>query len=470
MKTKNVIALILLALAIYIPTAYAGLEDTTAISVSLINQDPDPAITGNILEVRLGVVNAGGKATNNIMLEIVPQYPFQLVSGDSPVQAIGIMNGYQGYSDQNMKIAKYRLLVDKDAPSGSYELKVKYYESGASASATYHSLSVDVGNKESAEIQIDKTLLVPGKLTSLKFTINNVGSAPLRDLTFGWTNPDKIILPVGSDNTRHIKYIDIGKSAEVEYRVIADTNAVLGLYQLNLDLTYEQSGNSSAKKISTFAGMYVGGGTDFDVALSDSTSGLTSFSIANVGSNPASSVSVIIPEQRGWSVTGSNSYMLGNLNKGDYTVASFNLQSPTMNVASAANITFQNRGSAAANNTQEMIMQRQAANNLTGQAPVSPGVLLLQIAYTDTMGERHIVEKQVRVMSNSTATSNGRMMARTGQGSVQETSFFTQYGNYIALMVVILAIGVIYRKYQTRKLLEPGITLGQFLKIKRKKK
>jgi len=41
-------------------------------------------------------------------------------------------------------------------------------------------------------------------------------------------NTDNIILPVGSDNTKHIKYIDPGEGQDLEYQVIADTNAVPG--------------------------------------------------------------------------------------------------------------------------------------------------------------------------------------------------------------------------------------------------
>ena len=143
-----------------------------------------------------------------------------------------------------------------------------------------------------------QSALVPGKQSSMKFTINNVGNAPLRDLTFYWENTDNIILPVGSDNTKYIKYIDIGNGTDLEYQVIADTNAQPGLYKLNLYLTYEDSFSNKTNKINTIAGMYVGGGTDFDVAFSDNANGQMSFSVANIGSNPANSVSVIIPQQK----------------------------------------------------------------------------------------------------------------------------------------------------------------------------
>src|SRR3989304_6783501 len=292
--------LIILVLTACTPAVNAGLAGSTVLSISLANYDPDPAIAGDTVEVRKGIENIGGTPANNLMLEILPSYPFELVSGENAVQNIGIIQGYQTDSTANIKIVKYRMQVNKDTPAGSYELKVKYYEQG-STDMTQKSLYIDVKSRQSAEvIHIDKSTLVPGKESGLKFTINNVGNAPLRDLTFYWENEDRIILPVGSDNTKYIRYIDIGNSADLEYQGIADTNAQPGLYKLTLYLTYENSVSNQTKKISTFAGVYVGGGTDFDVALSDNANGETSFSVANIGSNPAYSVSVIIPEQPGW--------------------------------------------------------------------------------------------------------------------------------------------------------------------------
>ncbi|MFA4934988.1 MAG: COG1361 S-layer family protein, partial [Candidatus Methanoperedens sp.] len=385
--------LIILILMVYTPAVNAGLAGSTVLSISLANYDPDPAIAGGTVEVRIGIENIGGVTANNLMLEIVPSYPFELVSGENAVQNIGIIQGYQTDSTANIKIVKYRMQINKNAPAGSYELKVKYYEQG-SIDATQKSLYLDVKSRESAEvIHIDRTMLVPGKQSSLKFTINNVGNSPLRDLTFNWENDDKIILPVGSDNTRYIRYIDIGNGTDLEYQVMADTNAQPGLYKLNLYLTYENSISNQTKKISTFAGVYVGGGTDFDVAFSDNANSQMSFSVANIGSNPANSVSVVIPEQPGWSVSGSNSVIIGNLNKGDYTVASFKLQSSMGAVTS--------RNSTARNNTniQERSMQRNSSSDK----------VLMQIAYTDTLGERKVVEKEVKLGLQNVASGDGQM-------------------------------------------------------------
>jgi uncharacterized membrane protein len=325
-------------------------------------------------------------------------------------------------------------------------------------------LSLDVKNRDSAEvIHIDTTALVPGKQTSMKFTINNVGSAPLSDLTFYWENTDNIILPVGSDNTKHIKYIDIGEGQDVEYQVIADTNAVPGLYKLNLYLNYKDNINGSEKKISTIAGMYVGGGTDFDVAFSDNANSQMSFTIANIGSNPANSVSVVIPQQMGWSVSGSNSVIIGNLNKGDYTVASFKVQS------SISNQTTQNRASRNSSNTQGRSIQRQMnISNDTGfmqrTTNIPSDTLLMQIAYTDTMGERKVVEKEVKIAN--TASINGTSFQ--GRTSSQQSSVLSNYTWYLLGIIVLVGLFLVQRKYMNRKLLDPDFKIRDIFKSQKK--
>jgi hypothetical protein len=467
MKQNILSIFMLLGLIFCIPAVNAdlgNLAESTVLSISLINYDPNPAMAGNVVEARIGVENIGSMDLNDLMLEVVPEYPFQLVSGETAVKSIGIIQGYSEGSNANIKIIKYRMLINKDTPAGSYELKVKYYQSG-STSAIQKSLSLDVKNRDSAEvIHIDTTALVPGKQTSMKFTINNVGSAPLSDLTFFWENTDNIILPVGSDNTKHIKYIDIDQGQELEYQVIADTNAVPGLYKLNLYLTYKDNINGTEKKISTIAGMYVGGGTDFDVAFSDNANSQMSFTIANIGSNPANSVSVIIPQQRSWSLSGSNSVIIGNLNKGDYTVASFKLQS------SIGNQTTQNRGTRNNTNTQGRSMQGQTNDSsetgfMLRQTNNSADTVLMQIAYTDTMGVRKIVDKEVKVANTASTTGTMSFQERT---STQQNSVTSNYTYYLLGLIVVVGLFVVQRKYSSRKMLYPGFKIRDIFKSQKK--
>ncbi|MFH1173529.1 MAG: COG1361 S-layer family protein [archaeon] len=414
-----------------------SVKDSAALSLSIVNTNPSPPRVGETADVRVSVANVGGKPLANVIIEIVPAYPFSIASGESSMQEIGSISSYQGYlDDTSLKIVKFRLAIDKSATAGTYELKLKCYDQDH----TYlfeKSLSLDVQGRESAEIiHIDKTVLVPGEQSSLSFTINNVGNAPLRDLTFYWENEENIILPVGSDNTRYIKYVDVNEGVDVDYQVIADTNADAGLYPLNLYLTYAETNSGEEKTITTIAGIYVGGGTDFDVAFSEITGSQVSFTVANVGSNPASSVSVIIPQQQGWLVSGSNAMIVGNLNTGDYTVASFSLQS-------------MQRSSTTPNET--MSQQDMQQRSISSQNTVT-----VNIAYTDTMGKRQLIEKTV-ALSLSTAM-NASLPSMSSFRGARQQSFFSTYKWYIILFVVLVVAvlaGIFYRRHKKAKLLNP---------------
>jgi len=455
---QTIFALIaMLVVMLYIPSAHAVLDNTASISLSLINQDPDPAITGDTVEVRIGIQNIGGNAVEGLTMELVPSYPFTLLSDESGVQEIGTIQGYQGYYEtSSMKTVKYTVMIDKDAIAGSYNLKIKYYGDGL-GNAVEKSIPIDISSRQSAEIiHIDKTTLVPGHQSSLKFSINNVGNAPLRDLTFSWENDEGIILPVGSDNTRYIKYIDVGESAEIEYQVIADTNADAGLYKLDLYLNYENSLNSSTSRMSTIAGIYVGGGTDFDITYSESSGTDISFTIANIGSNPATSVSIIIPEQSRWKTTGASSTIIGNLDTGDYTVATFTLQSTQAQTGFTPGQGYTRPGQQR-NLTQGATVPQ--VNNTQSQSN-----LKVQIAYTDTMGTRQLVEKQVSMSQssssgNSTSTTAGFTAGGTNFRFQRQESFLSKYKWYIAGLVVLVIVGSVFIKYRKEKLLNPSYKL-----------
>lgn len=450
--------MLVVLIGLFSGSVFADVDDKKDIILSLVNQDPDPAITGDVVELRIGVENQGGVAAEDLILEIVPEYPFEMISGEELVRNIGTIRAYQ--SGDDIKIVKFKLRVNKDATEGQYELKVLQYEEGKrEIFRTEKSFSIDVQSRESAEIiYIDKVQLIPGKQTPLTFTINNVGSAPLRDLTFSWENEDDIVLPVGSDDTKYIKYLDIGESIELDYEVIADTNADPGLYKLDLHLTYEDA-SGEEQEISTIAGIYVGGETDFDVAFSESSAGSTSFTIANIGSNPAYSVSVIIPRQDGWRVSGSNTVIIGNLDKGDYTVASFTLQSG----GSATTRTFdKDPRTMTEEERAEFMKQRQAEGGFN--------IVKVQIDYTDTMGRRDTVEKEVQVSAQTSVmtTEDGQYIMPGSRGFQRnQPSFFSKYTWYIIGLVILIIAFFVHRKYKKEKLANPKFKFKGLFKKKK---
>ncbi|WP_243685049.1 COG1361 family protein [Methanosarcina barkeri] len=187
------------------------------------------------------------------------------------------------------------------------------------------------------------------------------------------------------------------------------------------------------KSIRTTAGLFVGGETDFDVSFSESDQGETSLSVANVGNNMAYSVKVSIPDQDGYKVSGSSSTIVGNLEKGDYTIASFNIASTQQDAKNAES-------------SSENIKSSDKGENVTFDS-MDSNPLKVQIEYTDAKGERITVDKEVKLEMNS-----GNMTVQGSGGPGNKSSGF---GSYLSYIVIIALVGgaFVYRKKIQEKLM-----------------
>ncbi len=395
------------------------------IVVTLLNQDPDPARAGDTVDLRFKVENTGDIAVSNLNIELVQDYPFTVIDGPA-AQKIDSLNAFQ--SGNNYATLQYTVKIDKDAAEGTWQLQLKYTNPAGGGSATPN-FGIDVVNKVFAQISaVDKASLEPGKETEMTFTITNAGSAPLQNMVFSWNDPAGVILPIYSSDTKYVKYLEAGQSVNVTYQVIADVKATAGLYQLNLNLKVE-SRNTTASTISTKTGVFVGGGTDFDVAFSESSAGQTSLSLANIGNNPAQSVSVSVPRQAAFTVTGASSAIVGNLDKGDYTIVSFQIAQAT-----AGNFSGQQNRQAPSGNFSGVGGRQAGDNNNNG--------LRVTISYTDTAGARRSVDKIIPIQFRASAGTTGRgTAAQTNNNFVGSTGFWA-----LAVIVVVVGGVLILRK------------------------
>lgn len=397
--------------------AFASTNGGSSILVSLANQNPAPATAGGVFNARIAVQNIGGSASNNVTVSIVPSYPFVEAPGSSLNVSIGQLSSYQTGSDS--KIVKFTVGVAPAAASGTYNLTVQYHEVGQPGSVRKE-VPIEVVSNDEAEISIDKNELVPGQITPVTFSIVNTGSSPLRDLQFSWSNPDGVILPVGTDDVRYISYLAPGQRTDVTYDMIASTSATPDIYALDLSLSYQDPSSSSTITIPSTAGMFVGGPTSFDVSITDVSGSQISLSIANVGSVEARSVSVSIPDQPGYSVSGAQTSIIGNLNVGDYTVASFDVRRSDFGGFRSSNASAGAAGQRSGFNAR--------AGNATTSTAGSPGAaqsgLKVDVAYTDPRGERHTVEDTVAYPAASSGnSSSGAVFASSGASGARSFNF-----------------------------------------------
>lgn len=110
-----------------IVSSFASAYANPSIRVTLLNQDPDPIVRGDVVEVRFMVENLGTETSDDISIEIAPKYPFTLYSGNDTID-IGKMRTAQTGADA--VIVRYKLQVDKNAVEGDNEIELYVKSNG----------------------------------------------------------------------------------------------------------------------------------------------------------------------------------------------------------------------------------------------------------------------------------------------------------------------------------------------------
>ena len=195
----------------------------------------------------------------------------------------------------------------------------------------------------------------------------------------------------------------------VKYKVRVHDDAVEGIN--NLRLNYNQDGDEDSWVVKDLEIQIADAQTVFDLVIQESTDTGTSIAIANTGKNTANSLIVRIPEQENFIVIGTNGQIVGNLASGDYSLVTFNLKS---------------------------------------QGRTSEQVLKIQLDYTDSIGERRTVTKEIAMEGGTTFTMNAtQLVGQRGRGILQKPStgvFQSTWFWIIVVVAVILAI-ILYRKF-----------------------
>jgi hypothetical protein len=426
---------LLAVLFVVVTTAIVNADTTPTTKVSLMKYSPYPAEPGNYVTLTFKVENTGTGAANNVRLKIMPDYPFSLDSestvrvGNSataePISNDGIIS-VGAIAAVDYTTVEYKVRVAPDALEGNQPFTV-WYQSQSSDSWAISNFNVLVQGTDHLEVaDVIPSTLTPGRPTDVVFVLNNSGTAMIRNVVFTWSEKDNTILPLGSGNRKYADSIGARGTAEIPFTLVANPSASSGVYTLDADISYT-IGTNISKTMSVNIGMFIGGESDFDVTVQDSASGSVSLSVANVGSNPATSVSVKIPNQRNYVVSGASSSFLGNLNPGDFTLATFQL-------SSARNFTI-GSGPGRTGNSPPSI-------NQTDQAP---NTLQVEITYTDTNSNRQVVMKEVPMTTSSgSAVSSG---FQSGQFQRQSS------GNGINLIIygiVGVVVVVVLIKYHRR--------------------
>lgn len=413
MKIRNLFTIMLVLMASF-TTIFAASDGTAIIDANLLSQTPDPAQAGDTVKLRFSIENIGWETSENLYILIEEGFPFSVI-GDNEISIGRLLSGQ---NDDYKQVVEFDVKINSQAKAGSHDLKL--IVSDSKGLDKEFDFTIDVESQDSIEIlSIDKSVIGPGSQEELNIKIKNVGTADLEDLKFSLSSQNNVLLPVLSDNSYHINSLKSEEELVIPFNVIASSSVTADLYSLDLKINYQDSMTGTTKEVTTTAGIYIGGGTEFDVVFDEESDGEYAFTIANVGSNDATSVKVSVQDSNNWKVSGRSSEIIGNLNKGDYTTTSFDM------------------------------------TNQKG------GELNFEIEYTDTMGLRQIISKQVEMSdslnSNSTINMDKTQMAGTQRakgpmgGLANAGASLTNLALNAGISLVVIIAGIFGFRYYRKK-------------------
>ena len=117
---NKIITIAIIALMLIILSNVSIAADRSYLTATLMKYEPQPAEPGKYVKVYVKLENTGTKTAENVMLEVIPEFPFSLDPGKSNQKYIGLLGG------SKFHVAEFNLRVDENAVEGTNKLKIKY--------------------------------------------------------------------------------------------------------------------------------------------------------------------------------------------------------------------------------------------------------------------------------------------------------------------------------------------------------
>ena len=301
------------------------------VRVSFVNQEPDPAEPGKYVDVRFKFENNGFDQAKEVVIELLPEYPFSLDPGKSAIKKLGALHARQ--LGETAVIIKYKLRIDKNVVEGENELKLRYKFDGYGwIEPDNFNINIQTHDAILAvdAVSIDKKTLEPGSSGIVKIKLANKADSTLKNIKVTLGLGDLPLVPIDSTNEKSIYKIDSRQSYEFEFKVLAKPNADSGVYQVPLSVSYlDELGKNYLKNVTI--GLIIGAKPDLSITLDDSEiyesgkSGEIFVKIVNKGVTDIKFMNIKLMPSDNYRILSNDEVYIGNIDSDDYETADFEL-------------------------------------------------------------------------------------------------------------------------------------------------
>ncbi|HJX50543.1 MAG TPA: hypothetical protein VJ438_03720 [Candidatus Nanoarchaeia archaeon] len=243
---KKLILIIATILLISMPHFISAADSAPAINTILLNQDPDPVQQGDVVELRFKIENSGIKTTEDVVVEILPKYPFSLYTGES-IRKIGKLQSSQVGSDY--VIVDYKLKVDESASQGDNEIELVLRVGTIEFSYTNNEFMVDIQKYSAPQLKayiIQNTALQPMTKGIVTIELANIDISDVKFLQFTLL-PSNDYQLVSSSNYIYMGDIDSDDTESEDFEIfVGDIKD--GKVNIPIKLEYQDTNENNFEK------------------------------------------------------------------------------------------------------------------------------------------------------------------------------------------------------------------------------
>ena len=300
------------------------------VEITMINYNPDPAEAGRYVTVRFKIENTGAETANDIVIELLPKYPFSLDPGESAVKNIGSVRSRQ-MGDTGV-IEDYRLKVDENALEGNNEIELRYMVNNE-AWIKLEPFNIEINPHDIilsiASVNAPK-MIKPGEVSKIEISLDNLALTFLKEVKVKLNLASIPFATIGSTNMKVVKQIEAGSKATVSFNIMAESDAESKLYKLPIELEFSDRLGVKYNKTET-VGLIVGDTPDLSTIIDTSAIyssegiGEVTIKFTNKGITGIKFLNILLKDGK-YTILSPEEVYLGNIDSDDYETADFNLK------------------------------------------------------------------------------------------------------------------------------------------------
>ena len=336
---RNLILISVLILSMIPMVSSQAVPDSAAIDITLLNQDPDPAYPGSLVEVRFLVENLGTKKMEDVMFEIIPDRPFTLEPGDDGKRYAKTL--YSRQVGEDAYVFYYRLSVADATSAGTYDIRMQYSRDDGDHWIKTDPFKVRVDTREPIvaiqEVSTEPAQVPPGEQIDMTIEIQNMAGIFVNDLqvNLGLTPNAETgqaipFSPVGSSNEKVIETLRANEMREISFSLVADPDAQPGVYKIPISMMYKDENAASYQREGVIT-VVVGETPEMLITRPDSNSFIVdeqaelSIEFTNRGLTDMKLVTVTLNASDAVELESAQTVYVGNIDSDDYESADFQI-------------------------------------------------------------------------------------------------------------------------------------------------